>query len=526
MSAPSAILSLLQGSKSAPPNPTESVLGDASKGDPDYFVSLVKQNIEDIDAKRLKSRENNDSKSDAIADGNVKVAINDDDLDELNESRPVAELAAFGNTLPLPSPLPPASISFGVSLPAIPSPAMVVPGIEVAVTAATADTQLEDFAVGMGIDRRLAKLLLQQTAFDTTLPSTPVVGASVSAGVMSSVASAATGPIGVSLVGTSGPAALGTPAAITPVGMTLAVPNMGPSLAVVAAPAAAASLALDESHIHREPSSSEQTFELVETLSDEDVLRWRAVTHRSDWLSPTRDISTDLAGTLEIELSKTLSDSDFAAASAALRGMTLDRLTGAANPDTAGSMASVSGFSTPAIGPIASIGGAATGNVGQLPMPSSADTATPVRVPDGSLPIEQRAEEFAEQVGRRLLQQIRESRWTVSLQLDPQHLGPMDIELQLEGNQVVANVAVASPEVRHLLESALPKLRESLDSAGLNLAGWSFAQSGSHGSRDFAEQFAAVGGTTARVAEEAASTSSADADLRDEQSTRAVDVYV
>jgi flagellar hook-length control protein FliK len=102
----------------------------------------------------------------------------------------------------------------------------------------------------------------------------------------------------------------------------------------------------------------------------------------------------------------------------------------------------------------------------------------------------------------------------------------MDIELQLEGNQVVANVVVVNPEVRQLLESALPKLRESLDSAGLNLAGWSFAQSGSRESREFAEQFSAVGGVKTRVAEEVGAVSGTSSDTRDEQSTRAVDVYV
>ena len=55
----------------------------------------------------------------------------------------------------------------------------------------------------------------------------------------------------------------------------------------------------------------------------------------------------------------------------------------------------------------------------------------------------------------------------------------MDIDLTLTGNAVTATVGVANGEVRALLESGLPRLRESLESAGLQLAGWAFNQSGS-----------------------------------------------
>jgi flagellar hook-length control protein FliK len=39
-------------------------------------------------------------------------------------------------------------------------------------------------------------------------------------------------------------------------------------------------------------------------------------------------------------------------------------------------------------------------------------------------------------------------------------------------------VGVANAEVRTLLEAGLPRLRETLESSGLQLAGWSFGQSG------------------------------------------------
>jgi flagellar hook-length control protein FliK len=147
-------------------------------------------------------------------------------------------------------------------------------------------------------------------------------------------------------------------------------------------------------------------------------------------------------------------------------------------------------------------------------------------VPDPALQHELRAEQFAEQVGRRMLQQIREDRWTVHLQLDPQRLGPMEIELQLEGNQVTAQVGVANAEVRHLLESALPKLRESLDSAGLNLANWSFAQSGAREYREFAQQSAAAAAKAAPKGVEGAIEDEAPRRVTEDSASRVVDVYV
>ena len=103
----------------------------------------------------------------------------------------------------------------------------------------------------------------------------------------------------------------------------------------------------------------------------------------------------------------------------------------------------------------------------------------PLRMPEPKLDFATRAEMFADQVAQRVLGQIRNQAYDVSLQLDPRNLGPMDISLRVDGAQVTANVAVTHPEVRGLLESGLPRLRESLESAGLSLTNWSFAQSSS-----------------------------------------------
>jgi flagellar hook-length control protein FliK len=222
-----------------------------------------------------------------------------------------------------------------------------------------------------------------------------------------------------------------------------------------------------------------------------------------------------------------LSETDFAAATASLRGFALERrqiLTSTVTPVSSTALTAILPGDSP-VNP--AVLPAATSAPPNVPVTTLADPlTTPLRVPDPALQHELRAEQFAEQVGRRMLQQIREDRWTVNLQLDPQRLGPMEIELQLEGNQVTAQVGVANAEVRHLLESALPKLRESLDSAGLNLANWSFAQSGAREFREFAQQSAAAAAKATSKAAELASEDEAPRRVTEESASRVVDVYV
>jgi hypothetical protein len=116
------------------------------------------------------------------------------------------------------------------------------------------------------------------------------------------------------------------------------------------------------------------------------------------------------------------------------------------------------------------------------PSTTLSQTGEPVRVlvmPDPTLTADERVQAFAEAVGQRVLAQIRDDDWNVRLQLEPANMGTVDIDLTLRGTAVAANVSVANGEVRALMESGLPRLRDSLESAGLQLAGWTFGQSGS-----------------------------------------------
>jgi len=268
-------------------------------------------------------------------------------------------------------------------------------------------------------------------------------------------------------------------------------------------------------------------------LRDEDVLRWRAFIHRSSSgvREPAQEIAVQAASDEVLDPvgapRRGLSEVDFTAATASLRGFALERrqiLTSTVTPVGSTALTGVLPGDSPVNPAVLPVAGSAPPSV---PVTVLADPlTTPLRVPDPALQHELRAEQFAEQVGRRMLQQIREDRWTVNLQLDPQRLGPMEIELQLEGNQVTAQVGVANAEVRHLLESALPKLRESLDSAGLNLANWSFAQSGAREYREFAQQSAAAAAKATPKGVEGAIEDEVPRRVTEDSASRVVDVYV
>lgn len=108
--------------------------------------------------------------------------------------------------------------------------------------------------------------------------------------------------------------------------------------------------------------------------------------------------------------------------------------------------------------------------------PRAAPTAdAPLRLPEAPLTYAQRADAFAQQVGQRLLQSINSQQWSLSLRVEPANLGPVDIALQVNGRDVAADISVASVTVQSLLEQGMPTLRQSLETAGLQLSAWNLS---------------------------------------------------
>lgn len=85
----------------------------------------------------------------------------------------------------------------------------------------------------------------------------------------------------------------------------------------------------------------------------------------------------------------------------------------------------------------------------------------------------------------------RNDQQSAQISITPPQLGPIQITLNLNGDQASAVFASPHAEVRQAIQDALPQLRDMLSAAGINLGqanvGSQLAQQG----REFAEQFAA-----------------------------------
>lgn len=76
---------------------------------------------------------------------------------------------------------------------------------------------------------------------------------------------------------------------------------------------------------------------------------------------------------------------------------------------------------------------------------------------------------WPQQFGDKIVWLARNDQQSAQLTINPPQLGPVQISLNLSGDQ--ASIAFASPnaEVRQAIESAMPQLKEMLSSAGINL---------------------------------------------------------
>ena len=72
-------------------------------------------------------------------------------------------------------------------------------------------------------------------------------------------------------------------------------------------------------------------------------------------------------------------------------------------------------------------------------------------------------------MGQNMILMLGAKQQSAALHVNPPNLGPMDIKLTVEGNQVTAIFISAHNEVRLSLDAALPRLREVLAESGINL---------------------------------------------------------
>ena len=106
----------------------------------------------------------------------------------------------------------------------------------------------------------------------------------------------------------------------------------------------------------------------------------------------------------------------------------------------------------------------------QAPQPLAAarpPQAAPA-LPPLSLPA-QAGEGFDDGFGTRIAWMAEQRLGHAEIRLNPDRVGPIDVRVQLDGDQVRAEFNSASTEVRQAIEASLPRLRELLGQHGLQL---------------------------------------------------------
>lgn len=117
--------------------------------------------------------------------------------------------------------------------------------------------------------------------------------------------------------------------------------------------------------------------------------------------------------------------------------------------------------------------GAAMPNIGALPGISHAQMqpaapATPSNAADTLAP-PVGGNGWDQALGQKIVWMVGNEQQSASLTLNPPDLGPLHVVLNLSNNEATASFTAAQPEVRHALETAMPKLREMLGEAGIQL---------------------------------------------------------
>lgn len=72
-------------------------------------------------------------------------------------------------------------------------------------------------------------------------------------------------------------------------------------------------------------------------------------------------------------------------------------------------------------------------------------------------------------LGQHMVMMAGSAQQTATLTLNPPELGPLQVVLQLQNSQADATFITAQPEVKQALEAALPRLREMMEQAGIEL---------------------------------------------------------
>ncbi|HHO67870.1 MAG TPA: hypothetical protein ENK12_02455, partial [Gammaproteobacteria bacterium] len=128
-------------------------------------------------------------------------------------------------------------------------------------------------------------------------------------------------------------------------------------------------------------------------------------------------------------------------------------------------------------------GDGVAGHAGAAPASAAGGPSTPAAGGQGLLldtPF-QRQPEWQQSLGERVQWLIGQQLQGARIRLNPAHLGPMEVRIQVQNDQASIQFMSAHGVVRDALEAAVPRLRDMLDANGIDLvdvdvSGQSFAE--------------------------------------------------
>jgi hypothetical protein len=85
---------------------------------------------------------------------------------------------------------------------------------------------------------------------------------------------------------------------------------------------------------------------------------------------------------------------------------------------------------------------------------------------------------IGEMLAQRMVAQAQRGQWQLRFALNPQHLGRVEIDMQMRGGELEATFGALNPATRDLLQEALPKLREMLQQLGMDVASLNIGSGG------------------------------------------------
>ncbi|MGI4935744.1 MAG: flagellar hook-length control protein FliK [Janthinobacterium lividum] len=119
-------------------------------------------------------------------------------------------------------------------------------------------------------------------------------------------------------------------------------------------------------------------------------------------------------------------------------------------------------------------------------------TAAAAQAASTTLPQKVGSDAWNNALGQKVVWMAAGGEETATITINPPDLGPLQVVLSVSNAQANASFSSAQPEVRQALEAAMPKLREMLSDAGIQL-GQASVDSGSASQQDQAARFAMGG---------------------------------